>query len=406
LGSFDSLRYRNFRLLFTGAFLSNVGTWMQAIALSWYVFLLTHSAFWVSFVTFANFVPTVLSPIGGVFTDRLDRKRILLATQTFMMADAATLAVLAWFHHASLFAVNALTFGQGLAFALNGPTWQAFVPSLVPPEAMVNAIALNSAQFSLARVVGPAVAGVVITASARGPAIVFAVNAVSFLTVIGALGLMRTPSIVPGERQRVRDLLRTGLAYTWGHRRIRAMIATIAVVSFFAAPAGALLPVFAARIYGRGAGSYGSLAAALGIGSVTGALILGRMGSRVGRRAVALATTGAGFSLVLFGSSRSYPAGLVLMFLFGTAYLLVISGTNSDIQLAVDDRVRGRVMSIWMLAFGVSYPVGSLLAGVAASAWGPQGTVVAGATVCGLWGLGMMRWFPGPAPRPALEPGS
>ena len=193
MGSFDSLRHRNFRLLWIGAFLSNVGTWMQSIALAWYVFLITHSAFWVSFVTFVNFVPTVLSPIGGVFTDRLDRKRILFATQSFMMADAAVLAVLAWLHHATLFAVMALTFGQGLAFAFNGPTWQAFVPSLVPSEAMVNAIALNSAQFSLARVVGPAVAGAIIAASPDGAALVFTLNAVSFLTVLAALWLMRTP---------------------------------------------------------------------------------------------------------------------------------------------------------------------------------------------------------------------
>src|SRR5213593_4433920 len=134
MGSFDALRHRNFRLLFAGAFLSNVGTWMQAIALSWYVFLLTNSAFWVSFVTFINFIPTVLSPIGGVYTDRMDRKRILLATQSLMMVDAAVLALLTWLGDASLFAVMALTFGQGLAFALNGPTWQAFVPSLVPSD--------------------------------------------------------------------------------------------------------------------------------------------------------------------------------------------------------------------------------------------------------------------------------
>jgi MFS family permease len=406
VGSFDSLRHRNFRLLFIGALLSNAGTWMQAIALSWFVFLLTHSAFWVSFVTFVNFIPTVLSPIGGVYTDRLDRRRILLVTQSFMMVDAATLATLAWLHHATLFAVMALTFGQGLAFALNGPTWQAFVPSLVPPEAMVNAIALNSGQFSLARVIGPAIAGVVIASYSDGAALVFTLNAVSFLTVIGALLMMRTRPVPVARRERVRDLLRTGLAYTWQNRRIRAMIATIAVVSFFAAPAGSLLPVFAAKVYGRGAGSYGSLAAALGVGSVAGALTLGRLGNRIGRRVIALAALTAGVALMLFGAVRSFATGLILMFLFGAAYLLVISGTNSDIQLSVDDRVRGRVISIWMLAFGVSYPVGSLLAGVAASVWGAPTTVIAGAMVCSAWGLGMMRWFPGPAPRPALEPGS
>jgi len=406
LGSFESLRHRNFRLLWVGAFLSNIGTWMQSIALAWYVFLLTHSAFWVSFVTFVNFVPTVLSPIGGVYTDRLDRRRILFATQTFMMADAAVLAVLAWLHHATLFAVMALTFGQGLAFAFNGPTWQAFVPSLVPPDAMVNAIALNSAQFSLARVIGPAIAGAVIATTSNGAALVFGINAISFLTVIGALGLMRTAPFRPGERQRVREQLRSGFVYTWRHRRIRAMIAGIAVVSFSAAPATALLPLFAADVYGRGAGSYGSLAAALGLGSVAGALVLGRLGNRIGKRVIAAAMTSVGAVLLVFGATDAYPVGLAMMFLFGASYLLVVSGTNSDIQLAVDDQMRGRVISIWVVAFGVAYPAGSLLAGLLASVWGPQATAVAGAVVCAAWGLGMLRWAPGPSPRPALEPGS
>ncbi len=406
MGSFDSLRYRNFRLLWIGAFLSNIGTWMQSIALAWYVFLITRSAFWVSFVTFVNFVPTVLSPIGGVFTDRLDRRRILFSTQTFMMVDAAILAALAWLHHATLFAVMALTFGQGLAFAFNGPTWQAFVPSLVPSEAMVNAIALNSAQFSLARVIGPAIAGAIIAASSKGAALVFTVNAVSFLTVIGALGLMRTPPFRPGERRRVREQLRSGVAYTWRNRRIRAMIVGIAVVSFFSAPATALLPLFAADIYGRGAGSYGSLAASLGLGSVAGALVLGRLGNRIGKRVIATAMVSVGAVLLVFGATDAYPIGLAMMFLFGAAYLLVVSGTNSDIQLAVDDQMRGRVISIWVVAFGVAYPAGALLAGLLASAWGPQATAVVGAVACSAWGLGMFRWTPGPSPRPALEPGS
>src|SRR5437867_5291798 len=174
---------------------------MQSVALAWFVFLITRSAFWVSFVTFANFIPTVLSPIGGVYTDRLDRRRILMATQSFMMVDAALLALLAWLHHATLFAVMALTVGQGVAFAFNGPTWQAFVPSLVPPEAMVNAIALNSAQFSLARVVGPAIGGALIVTA--GPALVFGINAVSFVAVLIALALIRVPHI---EGIRVRNV--------------------------------------------------------------------------------------------------------------------------------------------------------------------------------------------------------
>ena len=404
MGSFDSLRYRNYRLLWTGAILSNVGTWMQSVALAWFVFLITRSAFWVSFVTFANFIPTVLSPIGGVYTDRLDRRRILMATQSFMMVDAALLALLAWLHHATLFAVMALTVGQGVAFAFNGPTWQAFVPSLVPPEAMVNAIALNSAQFSLARVIGPAIAGAIIAVSGSGAAIVFSVNAVSFLTVIGALALIRTEPSGSAERRPVRDLLRTGLTYAWEHRRIRTMIASIAVISFFAAPASALLPIFAADVYGRGAASYGALAAALGLGSVGGALVLGRLGNRIAARIIAWAMVMVGAVLLVFGAVPSYPVGLAMMFLFGAAYLLVVSGTNSGIQLAVDDAVRGRVISIWVLAFGVAYPVGSLLAGLVASTWGPRGTIMVGAGMCGLWGLGLLRQS-GPAPQALLEPG-
>ena len=407
MGSFDSLRYRNYRLLWTGAILSNIGTWMQTIALSWYVLQLTHSAFWVSFVTFINFIPVILSPVGGVYSDRLDRKKILLATQTFMMVDAAALAALAWGGHATLFAVMALTFGQGIAFAFNGPTWMAFVPSLVPPEAMVNAIALNSAQFSLARVIGPAIAGIVIATSPRGAAVVFGINAVSFMTVLIALGMIQTKADARRTMRTVRDQLRGGLAYTLGHQRIRTMIAAIGVMSFFAAPASALLPIFASDVFNRGAGAYGSLAAALGLGSLAGALVLGRLGNRVSPGIISAALVSLAAFLGLFAAVPSYPFALVMMFLFGASFLLFVSGTNSDIQLQVEDRYRGRVISIWMLAFGTMYPIGSLLSGVAAEAWGAQATTLAGALVCGFWGARMAWSFrQGPATQPILEPGT
>lgn len=405
MNSFDSLRHRNFRLLWIGAILSNVGTWMQSVALSWYVFELTRSAFWVSFVTFVNFVPTVLSPIGGVFTDRLDRKRILLVTQSFMMVDAAVLAVLAALGRASLFAVLALTFGQGLAFALNGPTWQAFVPSLVPPEALVNAIALNSAQFSLARVIGPAIGGVLIVSA--GPGLVFALNAVSFVAVLVALGLVRVPRHVPPpERPNVVAELTQGLRYTWHEHRIRMMIATVAVASFFGAPVIALLPIYAADVFGRGAGSFGVLAAAAGAGSVVGALGLSRVGARVTPGAVAWSMAAMGASLVGFATAGAYATGLLLLVAYGAAYLFSISGTNGDIQLQVDDAYRGRVLSLFMLAFGAAYPLGSLVAGLAAERWGAPVTTVVGGTACGAWGVRLAWWwYRNPRTRPALEPG-
>jgi len=402
MGSFESLRYRNFRLLWTGAVLSNIGTWMQTVALSWHVLVLTRSAFWVSFVTFAYIIPTIASPIAGVYTDRMDRKRILLYAQAFMMVNAALLAALAWIGQAKLAAVLVLTFGQGLGFAVNAPAWIAFLPSLVPPSAMVNAIALNSVQFNLARVIGPAIAGALIVVS--GPALVFTLNAASFVTVLIALGLIRTEWAGRRDHRTVRELLVNGFEYAWRHRPIRQLIAAIAVLSLFGAPATVLLPVFASEVFERGAGGYGALAAALGFGSVLGALALGRLGNRVTGNVIAAAMISVSLVLVLFASIEVYAAGILLIALFGASFLMVVAGTNSGIMLRVDERIRGRVISIWMLAFGVAFPIGSLLAGAAAEAWGAQPATVVGGAACGVWGAGMLWRSRGPAARPALEP--
>lgn len=404
MSSFEAFRYRDYRLLWVGAAMSNIGTWMQTIALGWYVFQLTRSAFWVSFITFVNFIPLVLSPLGGVYTDRFDRKKILIATQAIMMVDATVLAVLAWTGHANLVAVMILTFGQGVMIAFNGPTWMAFITSLVHPRAMVNAIALNSAQFNLARVVGPAIAGLVIGLSSSGPAIVFTINAASFLAVLGALALIESHALPRREARSVWELLVGGLAYTWRNERIRAMIVAIGVMSFFAAPASSLLPVFAARVFHGGAGAYGSLAAAAGLGSVTGALLLGRLGSRISPVVIAGSLMAVGGFLILFAAIPVYPAGVLLIFLYGVAFLLFVSGNNSDVQLSVDEPMRGRVLSIWMLSLGVSLPLGSLLSGVAAEAFGPRATTIGGGIGCVMWGVAMLRRFRGPATVRLFEP--
>lgn len=391
MGSFDSLRYRDYRLIWTGAILSNVGTWMQAIALNWYVFTITHSAFWVSFVTFVNFMPTVISPIGGAYSDRLDRRGILLVTQTFMMVDATALAILVWLGHGSLLPVLLLTLGLGLAVGFNNPTWMAFVPSLVPPESLVNAIALNSAQFSLARVIGPAIAGVLIAAS--GAALVFGLNALSFVAVLVALLLIpRKPMPRPSER-RVWPLLKTGFSYTWHDRRIRATIAAIGISSFFAAPVSALLPIFAARVYGGAAGAYGALAAAMGVGSVAGALVIARLGNRVSPALIGLALVAVGISLVLFAAIPVFAVGIAMMVVYGGWYLIAVAATNGDIQLHVDESVRGRVLSIYFLSFGALFPIGSLVAGSVADAIGARATTAIGAVVCILWGAGLYWRF-------------
>jgi MFS family permease len=400
MGAFDSLRYRNYRLLWTGAVLSNIGTWMHLTALSWYVFLLTRSAFWVSFVTFANFLPTVLSPIAGVYTDQFNRKKLLVYAQLFMMVSAAVLAILVWTNQANLFWVMALTFTLGTGFTFNGTTWQAYMPSLVPPESMVNAIALNSAQFSVARVIGPAIGGVLLGVTGAG--LIFGINAISFLAVLVALALIRTGSGTAQQRRTVRDLLVGGFTYTWRHRRIRAMIVVIAVMSFFASPVTALLPIFAADVFGQEASGFGTLAAAMGVGSVLGALAIGRRG-RVTPRLIAGALVVQGTILILFASIPVFAVGVGLLVLFGSAFLIVVSGTNSDIQMHVDEAVRGRVISAWLLAFGATYPAGSLLAGLLAEVWGAPATMVVGGAVCSLSGLGLWS-LPEEAFTTAIEP--
>jgi MFS family permease len=368
---------------------------MQFVALAWYVFELTHSAFWVSFVPFVNFLPTVLSPVGGVYSDRVDRRTILLAAQALMLVQAGILAVLVWVDRAGLATVLVLTFGQGLAFAFNGPAWQSFLPSLVPKEALVNAIALNSAQFSLARVIGPAIGGALILAS--GPALVFGINAVSFVAVLVALALIRARPRPVREPRTVRDQLMGGIVYTWRHRRIRAMLAAVGVQSFFVGPVTALLPIYAAEVFGRGASGYGALTAATGLGSVAGALILGRLGHRSSPMSVAWCMAIQGVSLLAFAATRSFGAGLALLTVYGAGYLFGLAATNSDIQLQVDEAVRGRVVSMYMVAVAALYPIGSLLAGVAAYAFGVAATTVAGGTVCLAWGIGLARWWRGRA---------
>jgi len=388
--AFHSLRYRDYRLLWAGAAISNTGTWMQHVALSWYVLELTGSVFWVGAVTFANFFPMWLSPLGGVLADRFDRRKLLLATQAAMMLAAVALGLLATTGRATIGPVMVITTVSGLAFAVDAPTRQAFFPSLVPRDAMVNAIALNSAQFSLARVIGPAIGGLMI--GGIGVETVFWVNAGSFLAMLAALWVVRGPErlrSVDGERA---GGLRAGLAYAWRHPVIRAMLASTAVLSVFAGPISALLPVFARDIFEAGPGGFGILAAALGLGSVGGAILLGRIG-RVNPRMIAGAIAVSGAALIAFALSPGFAAAIVAMVLFGVAYLFCVSATNSQIQTTVEESARGRILGLFLLAFGGTFPLGSLVAGAIASATSVVVTTIGGALVCVGWGVALLlRW--------------
>jgi MFS family permease len=385
VGVFHSLRYRDFRVMWFGAALSNVGTWMMWVALHWHVLKLTESALWVAAIDFANFFPMWLSPFGGVLADRFDRKKILLVTQSVMMLEGLALAILSATGHASAGVVLGLTLIMGLAFSLDAPTRHAFFPSLVPREAMVNAIALNAGQFSLARVIGPAIAGPVIALAGVTP--VFWVNAFSFLTVLVALLMVRSPYKGP-EPGRPRATLRDGILYAWRHRVVRAMLGAVLVFALFGDAIHVLLPVFADDVFGRGARAYGLLVAAMGIGSVTGALTLGRLG-RSSPRLVGLGLTLTGASLIAFAVVGSYVAAFPLIFLFGAGYLFTVSSANGQIQTSVDEAVRGRVVALFMTMFGGVFPLGALAAGAIADRIGAPVTAIAGGVIVLAWGIGL-----------------
>ena len=387
MGAFASLQHREYRRLWIGAILSNTGTWMQSVALSWFVLELTGSPFWVGAITFFSFIGLALAPLGGGVADRVDRRKLIVVTQSIMMLDTILLAVLVSTGRANLVAISVLTFIVGAAWGFNGPAWQAFVPSLVPRESMVNAIALNSAQFSMARVIGPATAGFLVAALGAAP--VFWINAGSYVAVLIALSVVRSRP-VPERASGATGLgLADGIRYAWRHPQIRPMLLSIGVLSLFGGPVSALLPVYAREVFERGAGAYGALFAAMGTGSVVGALILGRRG-RVSRRAIGAALAAAGLSLAAFAVVPVFAAGLLSIGAFGLAYLFGVSATNSAIQMVVEEQYRGRVLSLFMVAFGGLFPLGSLAAGGVAEAIGPGPTTLIGAAACAAWGLGLV----------------
>jgi predicted MFS family arabinose efflux permease len=400
VSAFASLRYRDYRLLWTGAITSNVGTWMQNVALAWYVLELTGSAFWVGAVGFAQFVPMWFSPLGGVLADRFDRRRILMVTQTWLMLSALGLAVLASTGRGTIGPVMLITLASGVAFAADAPARHAYFPQLVPREAMVNAIALNSAQFSAARVLGPAIGGPLVATVGAEP--VFWINTLSYLAVLFALLAIRARREPAPAEGRPPVRLLEGLVYVWRHRLLRVLILSLAVVSVFAAPLHTLLPVFARRVYDMGPLAFGALAAAHGLGSVFGALVLGRSG-RVRPASIAWGIALTGVLLVAMGLIPVFWAGLVLVMGVGGTYLFTISATNSTIQTESDEAFRGRVLGVFLVAFGGLFPIGSLIAGAVADRVGAPATLVGGAVICVAWGLGLL-WRARRQPRPEREP--
>jgi MFS family permease len=368
--TFSALRYREFRLVWIGAFTSTTGTWMQTVAQAWVVYSLTGSALLLGFDAFLSTGPMLIfSLFGGVIADRMERRKIMLASQYLQMTFAFVLAFLLWTNTVKIWHIFLLSFLTGSAQSFSGPAYASLLPLLVKREDMPNAIAMNSMQFNLARVIGPVLGGLALTA--WGPSACFALNGFSFIAVIIAYLMIRTPIIRgSGETKGIMAEMREGFAFVMGRRALLLLTFLSFAGTFLGMPIVTFLPVVAKIIFAAGAKAYTYLLSAYGVGSVIGALFVAATGHvpNKGRLALMLQLTFATL-LVAFAVSRYFPASLLIAFGAGLCIVGVISLYSSLVQLATSDSMRGRVMSIFMLAFRGGMPLGNLLAGFVAQRW-------------------------------------
>jgi MFS family permease len=374
--------YRDFRVQWFGACSSSVGTWMQLTAQNWMVLSLTGSAFFLGLDAFLQQLPIMLfTLIGGVLADRRDRRRTLLTSQYIQMSTAATLALLVYFGGVQIWHILLLSFLTGVAQAFGGPAYQALIPSLVDKKDLPNAVALNSIQFNIARVLGPLAFGATIAVFARwgytdaqGMAACFALNALSFLVVIWALMSLHVKHIPPtGTRGTMQDELKSGLVYVRNHGSLVALIVLAASTTFLGFAVLTFLPLFTQSVFMEGAETYSHLLAFSGAGSVTGALVVAWLGKfpRMGLTAL-LVQVLYGLLILAFSASRLLWLSEVLLFLTGAALMVVFSTVTSLVQLIAPNEMRGRVMSIYMVAFRGGMPLGSLVSGWLATLIGAQ----------------------------------
>jgi MFS family permease len=393
---FRSLRYRNYRLFFSGQIISLTGTWMQQIALPWLVYRLTGSAFLLGVVGFASQIPAfLLAPLAGVLSDRWNRYYILITTQTLAMLQAFLLGLLFFTGNIQVWQIILLAIFLGLINAFDMPTRQAFVVEMVENrEDLGNAIALNSLMFNSARLIGPTIAGVVIAVANEG--ICFILNGISFVFVIASLLMMKvSPKKAKPRTTHVFHDLKEGLSYAIGFPPLRYIMLLLAIVSLVGMPYAVLMPVFASKILHGGPHTLGFLMAAAGIGALTGAIYLASKKNVRGLvRIIPLSTTIFGAGLIAFSLSHLFWLSLPLMFVTGLGMMTQMAACNTVIQTIVDDDKRGRVMSFYMMAFIGTAPFGSLLAGSLASSIGAPSTLMIGGTLCVLGAAIFARKIP------------
>ena len=392
-----ALRHRNYRLFFGGQIVSLAGTWMTQLAMTWLVYRLTGSAWMLGLVGFAGQIPAfLLGPVAGVLVDRWPRHRLLVVTQALAMLQSSLLAILTFTHLITVGHILVLIAFQGLINAFDIPARQAFVVEMVEDKAdLSNAIALNSSMFNLARLIGPALGGILIAVVGEGWC--FLIDAISYIAVIAAFLMMRVrPSAAPPRREAPLQQLREGWVYVTGSKPISAILTLLAWMSLVGMSYGVLMPIVAAKTLGGGANTLGFLMAASGFGALCGALALAARSSIRGLgRNIPICVGAFGLGLIGFGLSHSLWLSMPLLWVMGFAGMQQMASCNTIIQTIVEDDKRGRVMSFYAMAFMGMAPFGSLGAGALAARIGAPHTLLFSGFLC----LGAALWFATLYPR-------
>ena len=360
---FRAFHYRDFRLMWFGACMSSIGTWMQIVAQGWLIYRLSHSAFLLALDQFLGGIPIFLfSLIGGVIADRAERRKILLASQYVQMACATTLTVLIVTGHIHVWHMLCLSFVAGLAQAFGGPAYQALIPTLVNREDMPNAIALNSIQFNTAVTVGPALAGQAL--AKLGESWCFGLNALSFLAPIVSLSIITARYLPEKTTDSIFGSLKQGIKFVRQQGSMEALIVLAFCMTALSMPLRTYIPVFVKDIFHRGPETYGNLLSLMGIGSICGSLTVAWLGNTRHKGRIALSTLIAlGAGIAVFSLSRWLTLSYTMLVVVGASMMTVFASVTSLVQLITTNEMRGRVMSVYNCAFRGGMPMGNLVSG-------------------------------------------
>ena len=390
LAAFSS---RNYRLLWSGAFVSSIGTWTQDVAVAWLIHTSVRDPVYLGLRAFAAEAPLIaFMLVGGAVADRVDRRHILLVSNVIQMVLAAALGILYATGHLGIGAILLIAALTGLTQSQSAPTYQSVLTSLVPPRQIPNAVALNSLQFNLSRAIGPAVAGLLLARAGTGAC--FAVNAISFLAVLAALWRIELPPSPP-PRDSLRESLHAGLRFVWRDRLLSRLVFLGATGSLLSFPLITYLPVIAGDVLRTGAAGYSLLLSSYGAGAIVGAVATAHRGHAPGRgRLMLIAVFVYGLAATVAVTSRVQAVSMATLFVAGASLVTAFSTLNSLVQENAPGELKGRILSIYGLAFRGGMPIGSLIAGVLVRSLGAPRVIGAFSAALALLALGNMAWNP------------